>query len=417
MAEAAAPPAPAASPAPSSSKAGPAGTPPIGPKLTAGLQRLTNAPVVDPTKPPAPEPEKSKRFDPPPSPEKSTQKPPEAKQPEKAAESQNGPPKAKTLRDVLNTTRDELKRVNTEFEAYKKQATQPKADPEKAQLQEKLTAAEKRVAEYEETIRYTDFTKSQEYKDKYETPYVAAFNEGRAVVSKLKITDTEGMERKGMAEDFDRIMSIQDPDAAAQAIEELFGSGPRANMVVQARAKALEILNRATEAEADWKKNGSERTKQQQEQTKTFFKKVVDSCKQIWDKHYAIPFQDEKVKWQYTPEENNAREAKLFEDGKKLASEAFHHLNAYDPSLTDEQRESVISKHAEVYNKATAYDMLVHRLARYKKELADAKKKLKEIEDTAPPPGGGQRGSASQPAAKGWEAARQSLMKRVKPGT
>jgi len=187
-------------------------------------------------------------------PEKTPEKKPDAKSDSKAdskAETkateidfEKPPEKAGELRKHYDALKVKHRELETKHAELQKSATAPKEWPEKKTYEEKLAEREKvladhakRVADYENELRFVRYEKSEEYRTKYEKPFTDAFLAGRDRASKLKIverktdadpsTGQEGrviqQSRQGKAEDFDEIMRIADDDMAAERAMELYG--------------------------------------------------------------------------------------------------------------------------------------------------------------------------------------------------
>jgi hypothetical protein len=308
----------------------------------------------------------------------------EVTEPEKP-ENAEKPVKAKTLRENYDKLKTENAELQNRIKAIEEERAKPAPeDPEKKKLGETLAQREARLAELEETLRFKDYTASTEYETSYRQPYLKAFADGRATVAGLKLVDAEGNLRQGTDADFDHIMAIQDPDAAAQAIEEVFGTGVKAQMVIGAREKVRDILGRAREAEAEYKKTGSQRDLQRAEE----FRKKQGEVAAVFDKQAKEAV--EKYPKLFKPIEGDEKGNQLLEAGFARADAAF------GGAFRDAQGKFVkmtpvdlAALHAEVRNKAGGFDRAIHLLAQERKEKAELKKKLAQYEDSEP--SGGRR--------------------------
>jgi uncharacterized protein len=111
-------------------------------------------------------------------------------------------------------------------ERIEKKLKTPAEWPEKKTYEERLAEREKiveeqkkRVAEYETELQFTNFTKSQAYKDQFQKPYVESWKTGQARAASMKVVERKNDEgemlqqsRQGTAADFDSIMSISEDD-------------------------------------------------------------------------------------------------------------------------------------------------------------------------------------------------------------
>jgi hypothetical protein len=319
------------------------------------------------------------------------------------------PAKAATLREALDRTKAEnaaLQKKIAEYEAEK--AKTPVEDPEKKKLSETLAEREKRLSELEEEQRFSNYERSQEYQEKWNAPFVSAYEAGRARVRSLTLTDENGAVRQGTDADFDAIMRITDNDAAAERAAEVFGN--KASMVMYHREKAVELNQARLNALDEFRKNGAERDQKRQAEWKATSEKVLKEATETWQKARTAPH--EKYPLFFKPIEGDTEGNTLLENGFKEADEAFSHMNPLDPRLTSEQRAQILQRHATIYNKAAAFNRLAHLLKKERTALRAAEAKLKEFEASEPGRGDGKGGGG--PALSTWDSIDAQLAKLAK---
>src|SRR5258705_9554594 len=129
-------------------------------------------------------------------------------------------------------TRDVVKRYHglrneksawlKEKEDYEKKLKTPQEWPEKKTYEEKLAEREKAIEDYnkrlaaqETELQFTNFTKSQAYKDQYEKPYFASWKAGQSRTASMKVIERKDasdavlqQSRQGTAKDFHQISCI-----------------------------------------------------------------------------------------------------------------------------------------------------------------------------------------------------------------
>lgn len=294
---------------------------------------------------------------------------------------------------------DELKKVKLELEAkakdwetkhgeLSKKLSAPQEWPEKKTYEERLSAHEKRIQEYENHLRVTNYAKSQEYKEKYETPYVNAFIAGRTKAAAMKVIErkdesgaiTTQQARQGKAEDFDEIFRIQDDDAAADRAVELFGEA-RAPMILFHRERAQELRNNGLQAIDEMGKKGQDYDKQQRELSERQMNEAnatIDNFRNMAVEKYPTLFKEI---------EGDAKGNELLARGRNLLDRVLQGgkpLQDGEEPMTQEELAIAI---AAVRNKAAGFDRLVHRLRTTEKERDEYKKKLEEFEQSEPVPG------------------------------
>lgn len=278
----------------------------------------------------------------------------------------------------------------------------PKDHPEFKALQERAEAAQKRADELENRIRFVSYKDSQEFKDKYEKPYVDAWITGRQRVAGMTvITDPEtGESRKGTPEDFDTLMKIVSDDAAAEFAAEHFGN--RASSVMYHREKVQELSGQADRAVEEYRTKGSEQEKQAREQAETFNKTVSTEVGKLWNE--GINGASEKYPQWSKPVEGDEKGNQLLARGLEMANKAFASFNVFDPKLSKEQRSEMVRLHTALFNKAAWFDRLAYQKQAVDKENAELKKQLEEFKASAPGAGSGRRGKTDEAALNGWEA-------------
>jgi len=324
---------------------------------------------------------------------------------DKTSDQPKKPEKVATLRESYEKTKSELAQVQAKLKEYEdKSKSAPKiSDDDKKSYEDRVTAAEKRRAELEEHIKYVDYTKSSEYKDTYEKPFINAYSEGRKLATSLKISDSStGEMRNATNEDFDSIMAIKETDEAATRIEELFGTGVKAQMVAQARAEVMKAYTAKVNAVEQFKTKGAEFERNRSEQ----MTKMNAEVAKIW-KDTATEGA-ERLPLMFKPTEGDDKGNAALEQGYMLADLAF---NAVDPANVSKlpkwvQERMVDGKlppqemaklHAAIRNKAGAFDRLAYQNKQLQTQLAELKKQLGNYKSSEP--GEGEKGRTKKSAS------------------
>lgn len=245
-------------------------------------------------------------------------------------------------------------------------------DPEKKALQERVAEREKKIAHLEETVKYSAWERSDEFRDRYDKPFEDAWNSGRAKIASMKITTPEGETRQGTPEDFDRIMSIMDGDEAATAIEEMFGTPAKAASVSLARDKVIEANEKRAMALEDYRKNFTEREKARHEKEQASLAERV----QLWEalnKHAA----ETHPEW-FGRKDDDQKWNELLEKGYSRADQVF---NGQTSGMTDKE---VVALHSETRNKAAAFGPLTYMISKLQAEKAELQKVIDDFKASAP---------------------------------
>lgn len=318
--------------------------------------------------------------------QKTTQDAPKPEKPVQTPPAPTDPPKvkAKTLAEAKEMAQAEAKEWRAKYESLEKELSKVKDDPEKKTLSERLEAREKRLAELEQELRYSAYERSEEYKDKYEQPFLNAYTAARSKIASLKVRDgrtvdhdgnvvSEGTWRQGTPEDFDTLMRISDDETAADYAEKVFGN--KASIALFHRERAQELNRQRLTAIDDYRKKGSEREKTTLEQQKEQQTKLQETINKVWETENKTA-QEKYPQW-FKPEEGDEKGNTLLENGFRLADLAFSGNGKLPP-------QEMAKLHSAIRNKAGGFDRLAYKLSLATKELKDLKAKLAEYEQSEP---------------------------------
>lgn len=231
-------------------------------------------------------------------PEKPAEKPAgsdkgEPEKPAAPAQDESQTLKAPELRAAYSAKKKELGETREKLTAAEARLKELEAQlgdgSQLTKLQEQLTQRESRLKELEEAVKFADYEKSPEYKEKFYKPFVDAYANGQNKVASLRVLERKNdvdeviqAGRKATADDFDAIMRISDDGQAAELADRLFG--PMANLVIYHREKVMDLNTARVNAIDEFRKVGGEREQQTaaamqqlQERTRGIYKQAVDS--------------------------------------------------------------------------------------------------------------------------------------------
>lgn len=362
------------------------------PKPTPKPEAAKPAPAKAAAKPDAPKVER---------PAATTEKPkgdeaakPPAKTDDKAPEAKadTEPKTNAALREAYSRSKSDVANLRREIETLKSAAPKEfkiEEAPQFKSLREKHEALVKRAEELENTVRYTNYEASEEFKTKYQEPYEKAAKLSTLSAQQLKIATVDeatGAEtsRNMTAEEFWSIVQAPDDESALSAAEKLFGKGStRAARVADLRDKVVQAHNAAAQAKEDFKKNASERARTMQEQQEAFTK----SQQEAFTKHRDEALNNPKYADWFKAEEGDAKAAELLENGMKWV----------DAALSGDLPPEKASKNlAAIRNKAGAFDHVVHKLNSAKSLVKELQAKLAEYEASKPGDGELPKGGAAE---------------------
>lgn len=220
---------------------------------------------------------------------------------------------------------------------------------------DRLAKAEQRAKELEDHIRFVDYEKSQEFKEKYETPYEQSWAKALADLQDITTTDANGNESKLSPSHMLELVNMSLPKAREMA-NELFGDF--ADDVMSARKSIREMFDAKAKALSDAKTNGATRMKDAAEKAQSEQAQIHESVTKNWDKWKAAVTKDEKFGKYFNTVEGDEQGNQRLAKGFALVERAFSE-NPMDPKHTPEQREAIIKRQAAVFNRAAGFSKAV----------------------------------------------------------
>jgi hypothetical protein len=314
----------------------------------------------------------------------------------------NPPPatkvKAATLREELDRTRAEATDWKGKYEKLQAESSKPKPDPEKEQLLKDRETWNKARTDLETELKFANYERSQEYKDKYQQPFLNAYAQGHKLIAALTFKSPDqkdafgevveaGQARKGTEADWDQLMAITDEETAATFIAEHFGHS--AARVTLMRDKVLDLHGQMRAAAEDFRKQSGERETQ-------FRDSVAKQQKEISERwHAANNRAAEKYPQYFAPDPADPKGNALLEQGMRLTDLAFGVLDSSEfPKLPQALQDKLVNGrlppgeltllHSAIRNRAAAYDRLVARLNQREAEKKELQAKLDGFEKSEP---------------------------------
>ena len=275
--------------------------------------------------------------------------------------------------------------------------------------QEKMTATEKRAKELEDHIRYVDYTKSQEFQDKYQKPYESQWSRAMKELKDVEIGDDTGT-RKMTAQDLLELVQMPLQKARAAA-EQLYG--PIANDVMGHRNEIRRLFDEQSEALEKAKTEGATRDKETREKFQREREGMTKEITGHWSKVNETVKADPKYGKFFTPVEGDEQGNQRLAKGFELADRAFSE-NPLAQNLTAEERRSIVERHAAVRNRAAAFGRLVYQNEQLTAEREALKKELAEFKSTVPGTSGSEGAPPEGTEVKGYARLRQGLAKIAK---
>lgn len=309
----------------------------------------------------------------------------DAKESKESAEESNGKPlPAPELRRAYQELKAKHAQLQSEYETFKKT---PREDPQAKTLSEKLAAAEKHRQQLDEELRNTAYERSQEFKDRYHTPFLNAYELASETASQLQATDREGNVRQGTKEDFEHFMQIENANLAKEWAENTWGPTGAAIMFNQ-RMEVVKAARHRNAALQEAKQTAGEREKMRQEADMAQRKALAEKWSKL-NNEAAEKYPD----W-FKETEGDDKGNELLRKGREFAQMAFNGHN-----LSPEQQ---VELHSALYNRAAAFGRTAYQLKQARKENEELKAKLKEFEASEPAAAEGKADKA-EPGELDWE--------------
>jgi len=292
-------------------------------------------------------------------------------------------------------------------EGLAKAASVPLAEGEKKSLEERVSKAEARAQELEEHIRFVDYSKSSEFKTKYETPYVQAWQRAMSDLSEISVKDPQtGQQRSAEPRDMQVLLNMSLGEARTFA-EEMFG--PFANDVMNYRKEIKSLNDAQNNALEEARKSGETRQKELSDRSSQQLAVIQSEIKTTWERENEAALANKEHGEFFKPIEGNEEVNNRLKKGFEMVDRAFT-LNPSDPKLTPQQRADVVRLHAAVRNRAAAYGRLVFELKGLRAKLAEANKKIEGYQTSAPATSG--RGGSPEAPTTG-KSARERMFSEL----
>jgi hypothetical protein len=283
-------------------------------------------------------------------------------------------------------------------------------EKEKTEFLGRIEQLQKKLAEYEDEMRFVNYEKSPEFTQKYDEPYQKAWQAAMAEMSELQVADpATGGTRPVAAQDLLNLVNLPLQEARKVA-NELYGDF--ADDVMAHRKEIKNLFAARASALEDAKKTGAARDKERAQMAQAHQAQATDLIKKTWEKANAAAVTDPENGKYFTPvegdQEGNQRLAKGFELVDRALAE-----NPFDPKLTPEQRAAVVQRHAAVRNRAAAFGRLKAHLTKAESRIAELTKELEQFKASTPPTTTTPQPTAEPTDQTGWGRVRAGLAARA----
>lgn len=258
-------------------------------------------------------------------------------------------------------------------------------EQEKGKYLTQIEQLQKRTEELENEMRFVDYKKSAEFQQKYEQPYLDAWQAASTELSEITVTDeASGQVRAATPQDLLSLVNL--PLGQAREVAEMV-FGKFADDVMAHRKTLRGLFDAQAKALNDARTKGAEREKMRVEMMTKNQRELKEFAENTWDGAVKALHTEPKYGKYFTPtegdEEANQRLTKGFEFVERALSD-----NLSDPNLTAEQRATAIKRHAALRHRAAAFGKVVHWLEQRDAKIAELEKELAQFKGSTPPAGG-----------------------------
>lgn len=304
-----------------------------------------------------------------------------AKAPEPAAK--NEPASLKQFREQYEMTkkeRDDFAAKVAELERAKSEGTRKEVEEATKALKAEMDSIRKNAEELDTEVRYLNYTRSGEYKQKYEAPLREAWQTALGDIEGIRVTDEDGTERDANHQDIMVLLNVPVAKAAIIA-QETFG--PAAPEIMAHRRRLIELTQARDKSIAEWKEKGAQREvekSKQLESRQTRSRDLFESQFADYEKTHAQLFGREEG-----DEDGN----KLLDESDRLVRIALKGEGIDADMGYDDKVDLITKAQAQVALRARAYGRERLRVIRLQQKVAELEKKVGKVRSSEPGQGEG----------------------------
>ena len=257
-------------------------------------------------------------------------------------------------------------------------------DPAKVkELETRASDFEKRAKELDDHMKFVDYTRSQEFQDKYKKPYDDSWQKWMGELGELTVQDANGQERPLAPQDLLELVNLPLQRAREEA-ESKFGNF--ADDVMAARKEIRGLFDSQNKALAEAKKSSSERIAQMQKQHQESQETLRKEITSVWEAANKSVTTDETLKKFFAPVEGDEEGNTRLQKGYEMADRAFS-VNPNNPQFTAEQRAEVVRLHAAIRNRSAGFGRLAYQNAKLESTIKELTETLNKYKGVQPPAG------------------------------
>jgi hypothetical protein len=304
----------------------------------------------------------------------------ELKSPQPAAAAkvkEEAPTSMKQFREQYELTkkeRDDLAVKLKELDAAKADGTRKEVEAATTSLKKELDDIRKRNEELDTEVRFMDYTRSRDYKERFEEPVKNAWKAAIDDIDGIVVEDADG-ERPATHRDIVALMGMPTGKAAVEA-QKMFGAAAPEIMVH--RRKLIELRDNRQKAIDEWKEKGLGRDQDRQTQQQ----QQMASIHSAFDEEFAAT--ETEYSSLFGKEDGDDEGNSLIESGMKLVRMGTKG-DGIDESLSPMERGQVMARaQAQMSLRARAFGRERLRTIRLQQKVKELEKRLSDLSGSEP---------------------------------
>lgn len=276
---------------------------------------------------------------------------------------------------VVPDLEKQLKETKTRLESINHEALLK----EKESVTAELTAHQERLAKAETELRFLDYSRSQEFKERYEKPLKEAGDAALEELSQYTVELEDGTSRPATRDDFVRLLDLN-PQMAAKQAREWFGDA--ASEVLSHRRKIADLVSAKNRAIREYQEKG-----EQYEQAKaTNASQTRDRLVNLWNSNNESIVKSDTTL--YGEDSADPEGNELLRKATSAIDAAFDDKRSFPP-------ETRIKMLSLIRNQAAALPRTVARLKTAQSRITELEKELESYRQSNPAAGGSDSGGDS----------------------
>jgi BMFP domain-containing protein YqiC len=282
--------------------------------------------------------------------------------------------------EMTKKERDDFAAKVSELERAKSEGTRKEVEEATKALKAEMDSIRKNAEELDTEVRYLNYTRSTEYKQKYESPLREAWQTALGDIEGIRVTDEDGTERDANHQDIMVLLNVPVAKAAIIA-QETFG--PAAPEIMAHRRRLIELTQARDKSIAEWKEKGAQREIEKSKQVET----RQSRSRELFESQFA---DYEKTHAQlFGKEEGDEDGNRLLDESDRLIKIALKGEGVDADMGYDDKVDLITKAQAQVALRARAYGRERLRVIRLQQKVAELEKKVGKVRSSEPGQGEG----------------------------